>query len=202
MTVKKCTFCIRSVDRDQFKTSRIHWAPLYLPDDVITNDLFKYGKVHVISFETSVSKGFEGVRTGVRSVVTLGWKQNIPHIIPLCEDGEVSQLVVTIASRQPPCLQCRHKGHFHRECSTPFCRHYAQFGHFTEMCAAAGSYASALRESTRVNNAESVNIEEEEMEQGEGVNEEAGVVKRVEGEKVIELFNAVIDLRYVTTDTV
>ena len=35
---------------------------------------------------------------------------------------------------------------------------------------------------------------EEDMEQGEGVNGEVGVVKRVEGEKVVELFNAVIDL--------
>ena len=88
-------------------------------------------------------------------------KQDIPHIIPLLHEGDKSDLLVKIAGRQPLCLRCRHNGHFRRECTTPFCRHCAQFCHLTETCAAAGSYASALREVTREKQAESVNIEEE-----------------------------------------
>ena len=153
LLVKKFLFRVRSADRDQFK-ARIHWPPPYLPDEVITSFLSKYGKVHAINFEMCV-------RTGVRSVVMSGRKQDIPHIIPLLHEGDKSELLVTIAGRQPLCLRCRHEGHFRRECSTPFCRHCAQFGHLTETCAAAGSYASALREVTREKQAESVNIEEE-----------------------------------------
>ena len=130
----------------------------------------KCGKVHAINFEKCSSKGFEGVRTGVRSVVMSGWKQDILHIILLLHENEKSELLVTIAGRQPLCLRCRQEGHYRRECSTTFCRRCSQYGHLSETCAAAGSYASALREVTRATVAESaVNIEEEEMEV-EGVN--------------------------------
>ena len=65
---------------------RIHWAPPYLPDKVITNLLSKYGKVHAINFETSTSKGFKGVRY----VVMSGGKHEIPHMIPLMYEGDMS----------------------------------------------------------------------------------------------------------------
>ena len=146
-----------------------------------------------INFEMCVSKGFEGVRTGVRSVVISGRKQDIPHIIPLLDEGDKSELLVTIAGRQPLYLRCRHEGHFRRECSTPFCRHCAQFGHLTETCAAAGSYASALREVTREKQAESVNIEEMDVEgvnaaevKGEGVEGEGNVNVSGGGDEVGE----------------
>ena len=182
----KFVFRVRSADRDQFKV-RIHWAPPYLPNEVITDFLSKYGKVHAISFEKCASKGFEGVRTGVRSVVMSGRKQDIPHIIPLIHENDKSELLVTIAGRQPLCLRCRQEGHYRRECSTPFCRHCSRYGHLSETCAAAGSYASALREVTRATVAESaVNIEEEEEEmevvtegKGEGEGEGEGIVKEV-----------------------
>ena len=51
LLVKKFLFRVRSADRDQFKV-RIHWAPPYLPYEVITSFLSKYGKVHAINFET------------------------------------------------------------------------------------------------------------------------------------------------------
>ena len=62
---EKYVFRVWSADLDQFK-ARIHWAPPYLPDEVITNVLGKFRKVHAINFEKSSSKGCEGVRMGVR----------------------------------------------------------------------------------------------------------------------------------------
>ena len=50
LLVKKYVFRVRSTDRDQFK-AHIHWAPPYLPDEVITTFLLKYGKVHEIITE-------------------------------------------------------------------------------------------------------------------------------------------------------
>ena len=169
--VKGFVFKIRSADRSQFKV-RVHWATPFLPNDTITDFLGKYGKVHAISFEKSVSKGYEGVATGVRTVIMSGNKNEIPHIITLVDGNERSELLVTVTGRQPLCLRCRLVGHFRRECSTPFCRHHGEYGHTTEQCSAAGSYASALRERTTGNLAESelMNIEEEmdgDME-GEG----------------------------------
>ena len=173
----KFVFRVRSADRDQFKV-RIHWAPPYLPNEVIADFLAKFGKVHAINFEKCASKGFEGVRTGVLSVVMSGRKQDIPHIIPLIHENDKSELLVTIAGRQPLCL----------ECSTSYCRHCSRYGHLSETCAAAGSYASALREVTRATVAESaVNIEEEEMEvvtegKGEGEGEGSKEVVSEEGD--------------------
>ena len=121
------------------------------------------------------------MRTGVWSVVMSGRKQDIPHIISLMYENEKSELLVTIAGRQPLCLRCRQEGHYRRECSTPFCRHCSQYGHLSETCAAAGSYASALREVTRSTVAElAVCLEEEEMEV-EGVNVTEGKGEGSEG---------------------
>ena len=164
-------FKIRSADRAQFKV-RVHWATPFLPNEMITGFLAKYGKVHAISFEQSVSKGYEGVATGVRTVIMSGNKNEIPHIITLVDGNERSELLVTVTGRQPLCLRCRLVGHFRWECSTPFCRYHGEYGHTTEQCSAASSYASALREGNRGNLAESELINmEEEMEgdmEGEG----------------------------------
>ena len=93
-------------------------------------------------------------------------------------ENEKSELLVTVAGRQPLCLRCRQEGHYRRECSTPFCRHCSQYGHLSETCAAAGSYASALQEVTRSTVVESA--EEEEMEVvTEGKGEGEGIVKEV-----------------------
>ena len=46
-----------------------------------------------------ISKGFEGVRMRVRSVVMSESKQDIPHIIPLFYEGDKSELLVMIAGR-------------------------------------------------------------------------------------------------------
>ena len=85
-------FRVWSAERDQFK-ARIHWAPPYLPNEVTTDFQGKFGKVHAISFEKCNSKGFEGVRTGVRSVVMSGRKQDIPHIIPLLRNTTPTQVI-------------------------------------------------------------------------------------------------------------
>ena len=76
---------------------------------------------------------------------------------------------------------------------TRYSAHCTQFGHLTETCAAAGSYASALREVTRAKQAESVNIEEMDVEvvnaaegKGEGVEGEGNVNVSGGGDEVGE----------------
>ena len=100
---------------------------------------------------------------GLWALVMSGWKDKIPHIIPIFRDGEKSELLVTIASRQPLCLRCRREEHFHQECVRPYCQHCTQYGHLMESCMAAGTYASALWEHKTIENtAESENITEME----------------------------------------
>ena len=142
---KGYTFRIRSADRSQFRV-RVHWAPPFVPNEAITNILTKHGKVHGISFEKSISKGFEGVATGVRSLIMSGCKNEIPHIITSCnrKTGESIEMLCTITGRKPMCLKCRMVGHFRNVCTTPFCRHHGVYGHSTEECVTASTYAGAV----------------------------------------------------------
>ncbi|KAI0232164.1 hypothetical protein LSAT2_017484, partial [Lamellibrachia satsuma] len=112
-------------------------------------------------YEKSVCKGFEGVATGVRTLIMSGNRQELPHIMTMWDgEGQKSELLVTVTGRRPLCLRCRQEGHFRRECFTPHCRHHGEYGHSTESCAAAGSYASALKERETME-AEDYNVEEE-----------------------------------------
>lgn len=79
-------------------------------------------------------------------------------------------------------------GYFRRECSTQFCRHHGEYGHTTEQCSAASTYASALREKTRRNLEESelINIEEEMEGDMEGEGETLKGGSEVSG-KVVEV---------------
>ena len=183
---KGYTFRVRSADWSQFKI-RVHWAPPFLPNE-ITNFLSRYGKIHSISYEKSVSKGFEGVATGVRTVIMSGNRQELPHIMKMWDgEGQKSELLVTLTSRRPLCLQCRQVGHFRRECFTPYCRHHGEYGHSTESCATAGSYASALKERETVMEADDINVEEEREEGkvGEGQARVEGQVLAGVAEKMV-----------------
>ena len=185
---KGYTFRVRSADRSQFKV-RVHWAPPFLPNETITNYLSQYGKVHSIGYEKSVCKGFEGVATGVRTLIMSGNRKELPHIMTMWDgEGQKSELLVTVTGRRPLCLRCRQEGHFRRECFTPYCRHHGEYGHSTESCAAAGSYASALKEKETAIEAEVYNVEEEReggrvREKQTQVDKEIGVKVAAEVEK-------------------
>ena len=159
--VKGGVFRVRSADSTQFRV-RIHWAPPYIPNDVIINHLSQYGKVLSCVNEMSVSKGFENVATGVRTVVMCGNKADLPHFFVVVDKStkQTFQLLVTVTGRPPICLRCNKVGHFRRECTTPYCRHHGEYGHKTEECSAVGSYAGVLRGK---NNAEPEPVEIEEV---------------------------------------
>ena len=154
-------FRVRSADSTQFRV-RIHWAPPFIPNDVIINHLSQYGKVLSCVNEMSVSKGFENVATGVRTVVMCGNKADLPHFFVVVDKStkQTFQLLVTVTGRPPICLRCNKVGHFRRECTTPYCRHHGEYGHKTEECSAVGSYAGVLRGK---NNAEPEPVEIEEV---------------------------------------
>ncbi|KAI0229516.1 hypothetical protein LSAT2_020048, partial [Lamellibrachia satsuma] len=159
--VKGGVFRVRSADSTQFRV-RIHWAPPFIPNDVIINHLSQYGKVLSCVNEMSVSKGFENVATGVRTVVMCGNKADLPHFFVVVDKStkQTFQLLVTVTGRPPICLRCNKVGHFRRECTTPYCRHHGEYGHKTEECSAVGSYAGVLRGK---NNAEPEPVDIEEV---------------------------------------
>ena len=159
--VKGGVFRVRSADSTQFRV-RIHWAPPFIPNDVIINHLSQFGKVLSCVNEMSVSKGFENVATGVRTVVMCGNKADLPHFFVVVDKStkQTFQLLVTVTGRPPICLRCNQVGHFRRECTTPYCRHHGEYGHKTEECSAVGSYAGVLRGK---NNAEPEPVDIEEV---------------------------------------
>ena len=69
-------------------------------------------------------KGFEGMATGVRSIVMTGDSREVPHIMHVVNPTtcETFELLLTMVGRKPLCLRCRREGHFRRNCTTPFCR--------------------------------------------------------------------------------
>ena len=62
----------------QFST-RVLWAPSYIPNAAIVNVLEKTCEVQSIVSEKSTAKGFEGIPTGNRRLVLTGLKDDIPH---------------------------------------------------------------------------------------------------------------------------
>ena len=146
---KGVSFRVRSADKTQFVV-RVHWAPPFVPTGVITNFLDGYGTVVSVAFDKCTSKGFEGVAMGVRSVVMTGNPKDVPHVMTVChpKTNQAYEFLLTIRERKPLRLRCRHEGHYRRDCFTPFCRHHGEYGHTTESCSAAKSYAPAARPSS------------------------------------------------------
>ena len=83
-------------------------------------------------------EGLENVATGVRSVVMVGDRHQVPHLLSVTDPDtkETWELLVTIPGRPPMCLKCRYTGHVRKDCATPFCRHHGSYGHTTESCSA------------------------------------------------------------------
>ena len=172
LLVKGAVFWVRSADSDQFRV-RVLWAPPYLPNEVITSNLARSGKVVSISHELSVTKGFEGVRTGVRTVIMSGKKDDIPYVIIIVNDrtGDKYELLVTCTGRQPLCLRCRELGHFRRECVAPHCRFHGTYDHSSEECSTAKSYAGAL--TRKKQDKDEPEVADETEEEGEVSSEKA-----------------------------
>ena len=150
LNVKGYSFRVRSADRTQFVV-RVHWAAGRVPHEAIDTSLGLYGTVITSANEQSTVAGFEGVATGIRSVVMSGNRDQIPHLLQVADPvtAEVYQLLCVITGRKPLCLKCKGVGHYRRDCTTPYCRHHDAYGHDSEGCSAAKSYAAATRRDLR-----------------------------------------------------
>ena len=112
LKVRGCKFYVRSADKTQF-AARAHWAPAFIPNAAIAKVLEESCKVQSIVMETSTSKGFEGIPTGIRRLVLAAIKDEIPHVFNTVnpKTQEKFELLVTIPGRSPLCFKCKHTGH-------------------------------------------------------------------------------------------
>ena len=163
LNVKGYSFRVRSADRTQFVVRvhwaadrtqfvvRVHWAAGSVPHEAIDTSLGLYGTVVTSANEQSTVAGFEGVATGIRSVVMSGNRDQIPHLLQVADPvtAENYKLLCVITGRKPLCLKCKHTGHYRRDCTKPYCRHHDAYGHDSEGCSAAKSYAAATRRDLR-----------------------------------------------------
>ena len=135
-----------------------------MPNEAIDMSLGQYGTVATSANEQSTVAGFEDVATGIRSVVMSGNRDQIPHLLQVADPAtaETYKLLCVITGHKPLCLKCKHVGHYRRDCTTPDCRHHDTYGHDSEGCSAAKSYAAATRRDLRFKSSE-YDIEEEEM---------------------------------------
>ena len=109
---------------------------------MITNFLDGYGTVVSVAYDKCTSKGFEGVATGVRSVVMTGNPKDVPHVMTVChpKTNQTYKFLLTVRGHKPLCLRCRQEGHYKRDCFNPFCHHHGEYGHSTEICSATKTY--------------------------------------------------------------
>ena len=143
LEVKGKTFKVRSADKRNF-TARVHWAPVYITNSDVRDALSKYAEVSAIKHEMSTDAGFEEVAMGVRTVVMVGDRYQLPHFLPVIDPDtdERWDLLVTIPGRAPLYLKCKHTGHVRRDCAMPYCRHHGTYGHTTVGCSAEKAEAS------------------------------------------------------------
>ena len=136
-----------------------------MPNEAIDMSLGQYDTVVTSANEQSTVAGFEGVATSIRSVVMSDNRDQIPHLLQVADPvtAETYKLLCVITGRKPLCLKCKHVGHYRRNCTTPYCRHHDVYGHDSEGCSAAKSYAAATRRDLRFKSSEYDIEEEEEM---------------------------------------
>ena len=102
--VKGKCFKIHSADKRHF-TARVHWAPVFITNNVVKETLGDYAEVNSIKHELYTDAGLNGIATGVRQVVLTGDRHQVPHILQVVDPdtAEVWNCLVTIAGR-PPCV--------------------------------------------------------------------------------------------------
>ena len=71
---------------------QVHWAPAFIPNAAIVKALEESCKVQSIVMETSTSKGFEDIPTGIRRLVLAGNKDEIPHVFNIVYPNMASSL--------------------------------------------------------------------------------------------------------------
>jgi hypothetical protein len=124
---------------------RVHWAPYFLPSELICAALCQAGQVLGGEFERSITKGMEHVKTLIRIYQVKCLPEAIPHTVTVTFQGRQFPLLLTVPGRPPMCLKCHKVGHIRKECETPFCRHCQEYGHLTELCAASNTYAGRVK---------------------------------------------------------
>ena len=123
---------------NQERDITIHWAPDFIPNDLIAEHFNQTYTVISITKE----KDQYGFYNGNRKITLESAEINsIPHRDTIANH----QNLMTTHGRPPLCLKCHQTGHIRQNCLTPFCRHCNVFGHTTENC--IPSYATTVRQS-------------------------------------------------------
>ena len=90
----------------------MHWLAPYIAHDTLVAALAPFGEVHNISYERYNIEGYKGVATGVRTLVMSGDRRKLPHVMTIVgEEGDRSEILITVAGRPPLYLKCRFVGH-------------------------------------------------------------------------------------------
>ena len=98
LIVKGYSFRVRLADR----IVRVHWATGRVPNEAIDMSLGQYGTVVTSANEQSTVAGFEGVATGIRSVVMSDNRDQIPHLLQVADPvtAETYKLLCLITGRK------------------------------------------------------------------------------------------------------
>ena len=89
---------------------RVHWAPVFITNNVIRETFGDYAEVKSVKHEVYTDAGLDGIATGVRKVLMVGDRHQVPHVLEVVDPdtAEVCKCLVTIAGR-PPALSAVQK---------------------------------------------------------------------------------------------
>ena len=129
---------------------RVHWLPLYVPDQFVVNFLAPYGDIKEKFLERSIIAGMTNIHTLVRSYIVLLHpgveKDDLPFTENMKYNDESLKYLVTVQGRQPRCLRCKKVGHVSKpECKSLWCRSCAgSTDHVAADCMLKVSYSNSV----------------------------------------------------------
>ncbi|XP_064467809.1 uncharacterized protein LOC135378652 [Ornithodoros turicata] len=121
----------------------VHWLPMHVSDNGVSNALTAYGEVEKIERGRWRSTAFAGAETTTRKVAIVLRKgvsvEDIPHVMKIM-GGHV---LIDIPGRPPLCLRCKKVGHLRKICRASWCKTCRNFGHVPDDC--ISTYAAKTR---------------------------------------------------------
>lgn len=136
--------CLVINPNQQEKEVRIHWMPPKAPDELLTRQFTRFGRVLRVVREGWRRPGLEHMTSTTRVVHIIPREPNSLDAVPHQALINGNPILIDVPGRPPMCLRCRQIGHIRRLCTTPWCRACRSFGHLQADC--SQSYAARTRQ--------------------------------------------------------
>lgn len=103
---------------------RVHWVPPKVPDELLTRQFERFGRVQRVVREGWQTPGLVHMTGTTRIFHVIPSTPTSLEAIPHQATINGSPILIEVPGRPSLCLRCYHTGHYRKNCSTPWCRAY------------------------------------------------------------------------------